>query len=240
MNYYNYFTEIEDHFVRRRGKHMWVSPMDWSLIATWRDAGVPLHVALRGIDIAMDTWHSKPHRASDRLSTLFYCHDGVMAEYERHLESHLGEDQQGGDSIQTGDLAAPEKAEGPDRAQITEFLQLRIAEINALRAKQSSCDEIDRVLARLEEILSSVREEEHPDSESLERDLCLLEELLISGLRSRVPEEQAASWGGEAKSELKVYKKRLPKETYQKIMENFLRGKIHTLFHVGELSLFRL
>jgi hypothetical protein len=56
MNYYNYFTEIEEHFVRRRGKHLMVSPMDWSLIAVWRDSGVPLHVALRGIDLAMDTF----------------------------------------------------------------------------------------------------------------------------------------------------------------------------------------
>ena len=70
MNYYNYFTEIEEHFVRRRGKHLLISPMDWGLIATWRDAGVPLHVALRGIDIAMDGFFARQGDAAVRRSTV--------------------------------------------------------------------------------------------------------------------------------------------------------------------------
>jgi hypothetical protein len=45
MNYYNYFTEVENEFVRRRGKHMLVSPLDWSLIETWKQRGVPLRIA---------------------------------------------------------------------------------------------------------------------------------------------------------------------------------------------------
>ena len=44
MNYFNYFTEIEDAFVRRRGKHLLLSPMDWALIESWKELKVPLHV----------------------------------------------------------------------------------------------------------------------------------------------------------------------------------------------------
>ena len=94
MNYYNYFTEVEEHFVRRRGKHMHVSPIDWALIATWRDSGIPLHVALRGIDIAMHNFFARP-RGRRYVSTLFYCHDPVMEEYARHLESRIGETSAG-------------------------------------------------------------------------------------------------------------------------------------------------
>ena len=79
MNYYNYFTEIEEHFVRRRGKHLLISPMDWALIASWRDAGVPLQVALRGIDIAMDAFYAKQRRGTSKVNSLCYCHDAVMA-----------------------------------------------------------------------------------------------------------------------------------------------------------------
>ena len=92
MNYYNYFTEIEEHFVMRRGKHLFVSPMDWSLMATWHDSGVPLHVALRGIDRAMDGFFAKQPRSDSRIGSLFYCHSAVMEEYTPHLESHLGEE----------------------------------------------------------------------------------------------------------------------------------------------------
>jgi hypothetical protein len=245
MNYYNYFTEIEEHFVRRRGKHLLISPLDWSLISTWRESGVPLHVALRGIDIAMDTWDSKPHRPSDRLSTLFYCHDAVMAEYARHLEAHIGESTAESRS-ESGETASPQKLssdQGPDKGALLAFLEARIREIKSLRAKhyQGENDEgIDRILSRLDEILHSAATEERQDLEALDRDLGILDALLIPELRSEIPIQQLDGWEQEARRELKIYKKRLPKETYDKIVENYLRGRIHRHYNIGELSLFQL
>jgi hypothetical protein len=245
MNYYNYFTEIEEHFVRRRGKHLLISPMDWSLISTWRESGVPLHVALRGIDIAIDTWDSKPHRPSDRLSTLFYCHDAVMAEYARHLEAHLGESpaESKSESVENASPQTRSSDEGPDKSAILEFLEARIREIKSLRAKHyegENAEGIDRVLSRLDEILHSAATEERADFEALDRDLGILDELLITELRRGIPNQQLDGWEQEARKELKIYKKRLPKETYDKIVDNYLRGRIHRYFNIGELSLFQL
>jgi hypothetical protein len=245
MNYYNYFTEIEEHFVRRRGKHLLVSPMDWSLISTWRESGVPLHVALRGIDLAVDTWNAKPHSQSNRLSTLFYCHDAVMQEYARHLEAHLGEgpSQSTSESDQASQPQGRSSPEGPDKSTLLRFLEMRIREIKALQAKHyqgENPEEMERILSRLDEILKSVSAEERADFEALDRDLGILDELLTSELREKVPTEQLDDWEKEARKELKIYKKRLPKETYEKIVGNFLRGKIHRHFDVDELSLFKL
>lgn len=245
MNYYNYFTEIEEHFVRRRGKHLMVSPMDWSLISTWRESGVPLHVALRGIDIAMDTWFSRPRRGSDKLSTLFYCHDAVMSEYARHLEAHLGGHDEEGASQAPGNEPdqEPKSADGPDKATILEFLEGKIREIEALQGKHSEgggTEGIERILSRLHELLHSVETEERVESEALERDLGILDELLVADLRLRISAEKFEEWEKEARKELKVYKKRLPKDTYEKIVDNYMRGRIHRLFQVGELSLFHL
>ena len=245
MNYYNYFTEIEEHFARRRGKHLYVSPLDWSLISVWRASGVPLHVALRGIDIAMDTWHSKPRRGTDRLSNLFYCHDAVMAEYARHLEAHVGETAAEGqtEGEQTKSAQDESSDDGPDKNSILKFLDARIREIEAAQLKHSPGEDgeaIGRVLSRLREIAASIGVEERIESEALERDLAILDELLTSELKRTVTQEQLEAWEVEAKQELKVYKKRLPKETYAKIVENFRRGKIHRLFNIGELSLFHI
>lgn len=244
MNYYNYFTEVEQHFVRRRGKHMWISPLDWSLVATWRASGVPLNVALRGIDIAMDTWDSKPHRSSDRLSTLFYCHNSVMEEYARHLEAHLGEEP--GESRSAGEkppAGESETPDGPGRDSVLRFLASRILEIEPMQAKHSPGEDdeaITRVLSRLRQIAQSVESAERIDLEALERDLSILDDLLVSELRLGIAQEQLAAWEQEARKELKVYKKRLPKETYAKIVDNFLRGRIRRQFRIGELSLFHL
>ena len=78
------------------------------------------------------------------------------------------------------------------------------------------------------------------DFESLERDLGILDELFVDGLRTAIPPEHLAIWEQEAKKELKVYKKRLPKDVFQKIRENYMRQKVHKAFSVGDLSLFHL
>jgi len=243
MNYYNYFTEIEEHFVRRRGKHLLISPMDWALIASWRDAGVPLQVALRGIDIAMDTFHARQRRGTSKVNSLCYCHDAVMSEYAAHLESHLGESTVQTQAYSEGIEAGTEEEKQPDKEVVLNFLSARISEIENLTRKQSLGDALEgiqRVLIRIQEVVSNLKSGDRMDSETLERDLRMIDELLVTALSGAVVAEQKLEWEKEALKELKVYKKRLPKETYEKIRDNFMHDKIHREFNVGELSIFHL
>ncbi len=243
MNYYNYFTEIEEHFVRKRGKHLLISPMDWGLIASWRDAGVPLHVALRGIDIAMERFFSRQHRGIVKINSLCYCHDSVMAEYASHLESRIGEASTEAQTGASGTEASPINSDGPDLGEALEYISARIDEIKSLAAKQypvEAPEGIQRVIARLEEVRQNLQRGHRFDSEALEKDFALIDLLLVEELRTCISPEQVDEWEAEAKKELRVYKKRLPKETYAKIHGNFMRDRIHKKFGIGELSLFRL
>src|SRR3954464_3334604 len=88
MNYFYYFTEIEDIFIRRRGRHLHLSPLDWSLMESWKEMGIPLHVALRGIERAFDSYESKPRRRS--VKSLFYCQEEVEAQFAEWQESQVG------------------------------------------------------------------------------------------------------------------------------------------------------
>ncbi len=244
MNYYNYFTEIEEHFVRRRGKHMFVSPMDWSLMATWRDSGVPLHVALRGIDRAMDGFFAKQPHSSSKISTLFYCHASVMEEYTRHLESHLGEAPADAPASGTPAAHRAEEPDRPDKDAVLEFLDARIVEITSLPGKLSllegAAEGIERIVERICEIARNLESDKQVDFEALDRDLAILDETLVGELRAALAPEQQAAWELDARKELKIYRKKLPKETYGKILENYLRTRIHRHFSVGELSLFHM
>src|SRR5687768_2559725 len=88
LNYFNYFTEIEDVFIRRRGKHLLLSPMDWALIESWKEMGVPLHVALRGVEKSFDSHEAKPRKRS--VKSLMYCQEEVEAQFAEWLESQTG------------------------------------------------------------------------------------------------------------------------------------------------------
>jgi len=215
--------------------------MDWSLIAAWREAGVPLQVAIRGIDIAMDAFLAR-QRNSSKVNSLCYCHDSVMTEYANHLESHVGESSEplkARDGKETGS----QKDEAPGTGETLEYIRERMDEIKALSAKQcleSTLEGIGRVLARLDELCGNLEKGGRIDSETLERDLSIINELLVSELWKSISPEQILEWEKEAKKELKVYRKRLPKETYERIRGNFIRDKTRRRFNIGELSVFRL
>jgi hypothetical protein len=238
MNYYNYFTEIENHFVKRRGKNLFLSPMDWNLIAVWREAGVPLQVALRGIDIAMDGFFARPNRGISKVNSLCYCHDSVMTEFAGHQESRVGE------SAEEQSPADADEKNKSGQAEVLGFLSQRIGEIKALLVKQclseSALEGAQRAQDRLEEIFRHLEASSEFDSEAIERDLGIVDGILMEGLWQAIPSEQMADWEKEAKTELKIYRKRLPKETFERIHRNFLHSRIRRHFEIGELSIFHL
>ena len=82
MNYFNYFTEVEDHFQRVRGTGLFLlSPLDWALIEAWRNAGIPLEAVLRGIDAAFEKWRSRPVKARTQMvNSIAYCAQAIASE----------------------------------------------------------------------------------------------------------------------------------------------------------------
>src|ERR1039457_1899191 len=91
QNYFNYFTEIEERFQRRRGSLLLLSTLYWALIEIWRDAGVPLEAALRGIDAAFDKYESRQKRARmRRINGLAWCAQAVMQAAMEMSEASTG------------------------------------------------------------------------------------------------------------------------------------------------------
>ncbi len=89
VNYFNYFTEIEEQFLRRRGGGLLLTTLDWVLIETWKDAGVPLNAVLRGIDAAFDRYDQRPSKAQ-KINSLAYCSQAVLAAAEEMKEAAVG------------------------------------------------------------------------------------------------------------------------------------------------------
>ena len=87
-NYFNYFTEIEEQFQRRRGGGLLLSTLDWALIETWKDAGIPLEAVLRGIDGAFERYAKRP--TPRKVNSLAYCAQEVLAAAEEMKEAAVG------------------------------------------------------------------------------------------------------------------------------------------------------
>ncbi len=80
LNYFNYFTEIEEHFQQARGTSLFLlSPLDWALIETWKNSGIPLEAVLRGIDASFEKYHARKKK-TQRVNSLAFCAQAVLTE----------------------------------------------------------------------------------------------------------------------------------------------------------------
>ena len=105
MEHFTYFSDIEEHYQRRRGSILPTSPVDWCLMETWKEAGIPLEAVLRGIDAAFDKWERRAKKTR-KVNSLAYCQQEVLAAVEDLQEAALGSTRDpSATSIANADLA---------------------------------------------------------------------------------------------------------------------------------------
>ena len=252
LNYFNYFTEIEDAFIRRRGRHLLLSPMDWALIESWKEMGVPLHVALRGIEKSFDSYESKPRKRT--VKTLFYCQEEVEAQFAEWLESQTGahaKDESAGDAAGADAAAAEKVDEGGrglpfPRAVIAAHLADCKTELAHSLEKRSASgldaltEALGRAAARLAELAEDFERAARPDAELLESSLTDLESLIDRALRSSLSDEEVGAARASAAEQLRPYKARMERATYEQTLDNLLAKSLREAAGVPRLSLFYL
>ena len=231
-NYFNYFTEIEEHYQRRRGTTLMVSPLDWELIEVWKNAGIPLEAVLRGIDDAFDKYASRK-RKSQKVNSLSYCTQAVLAAAEDMKEAAVG-------------ASSPEKAHhepGFDPAHITAFLRSGADRLEKANLPQSANFPV-AALARetastLREMAASIEATaEIPRLEDLERRLTVLEEKLFAVLMAATPDDDLVEVRAQADRDLIPYRKNMPAAQIEQLQKQYIRKLMLERSAIPRLSLF--
>jgi hypothetical protein len=255
LNYFNYFTEVEDAFIRRRGKHLLLSPMDWALIESWKEMGVPLHVALRGIEKSFDSYESKPRKRS--VKSLFYCQEEVEAQFAEWVESQTGAHAAAADAASVEGGAESAAAEAVDEggrnlpfpraviaAHLADGIEGLARSLEKRRAAGAGEDlmaeTLARAAARLGELAEDFSRAARPDAELLESSLTDLESLLDRALRTALSADEVEAARREAAEQLRPYKARMERATYEQTLDNLLAKSLREAAGVPRLSLFYL
>jgi hypothetical protein len=225
-NYFNYFTEIEEHFQRRRGSILLLSTLDWALIETWREAGIPLEAALRGIDDAFDKYDARKSRARMRsINGLAWCSQAVMDAVEAMKEASIGA-QPSGESSAT--------APGLEHDRIAAHLNRCAEQLEQAQLSGLALEVARQTAVRLRELALSP-----PTSlEELERNLSVIEEKLFSTLTATAPETDLLALREESARELAPYRSRMKTEQIRQIEQQFLRKRLLEKHNLPRLSLF--
>jgi hypothetical protein len=257
LNYFNYFTEVEDEFVRRRGKHLLVSPIDWALVESWKDAGIPLTVVIRGISRAFDAFEARP-KSSRKINSILYCEQAVEETYAEYRLAMLG-GERAVDPAADDAGANRSKPRQPQTSSFTsqsllDFLERCQAQFaNAVRwlseddltdgghrpiAAPQAVSAIDRVRLRLAEIKDSIADASAIDAEAVEVDLCALDNMLFEQLKLAYGADTMQSLRDEAETQLKGYRSKMDKAMYERTLDNFVGKRLRTMCCVPRLSLF--
>lgn len=227
-NYFNYFTEIEEHFQRRRGTLLLLSTLDWALIETWREAGVPLEAVLRGIDSAFDKHESRPgKRPARRVNGLAWCAQAVMEAAEEMQQAATG-------------MARPEDkatAQGFEHERIAAWITQCADALETAKLDGAVSETARGIIHRLRELAADAPAVSE-DLEALERNLLVLEEKLITVIQANTPEADLLALKEESARELAPYRRRMQAVQIRQIETQFLHKRLVEKYKLPRLSLF--
>jgi hypothetical protein len=223
LNYYNYFTEIEETFVRRRGKHLLLSPIDWAMIEGWQERGIPLHIVLRGIESVFDVFDQNPGPRT--IKGLLYCREEIEAQYQDWLGMQVGR------SDETSKVAG----ESFSREGIETHIQSAIEQLRAAKDERLR-EDFERAALRLEELKANLTD----DAEIVDKSLSDIEHFLDQALVTNSDKTHLKTLERETTAQLRAYKSEMEKEGYENTYRLILLKRLREDYGVPRLGLFYL
>jgi len=215
LNYFNYFTETEEHFQRARGTSLFLlSPLDWALLESWKNSGVPLEAVLRGIDEAFEKWRSRKVR-TQMVNSLAFCAQAVLTEARIMAEGAPARPRQ--------ETAPPFTVE-----ELRAYLQANAAALPA------GYQQIAASLGKL----AAEAEQHYTDLEGLEQHLTVLEEKTIAAARAQQSEEQALESRRELDRQLRPYRGKMTADQLSMLEKQYLERHLLEQSKLPRLSLF--
>jgi len=213
LNYFNYFTEIEEHFQRARGTALFLmSPLDWALVESWKNAGVPLEAALRGIDASFEKWRARKHK-TQMINSLAFCAQAVLTEAQ----------------IMAG--AAPARREAAPPFPVDELRAYLESNAAALPPVFSE------IAASLRKLAAEI-DQHSGNLEALEQRLTVLEEKMIAAARAAQSEDEALAARQELDRQLRPYRGKMTADQLVMLEKQYLERLLLEQAKLPRLSLF--
>jgi hypothetical protein len=232
QNYFNYFTEIEERFQQRRGSLLMLSTLDWALIETWREAGVPLEAVLRGIDSAFDKHDAKVVRGKGRarkVNGLAWCSQSVMEAVEQAREASIGS---------APSSSAETLESGFEAERVAVYLSENAGKIEEAELRAPANGVAVEVAARLRALATGVRAEPLSSLEELDRTLSVLEEKMFAAIVTSAEEDEMVALREQAARELAPYRGKMQATQIKQVQQQFLQKRMLESRKLPRLSLF--
>jgi len=241
LNYFNYFSEIEETFIRRRGRNLLLSPLDWALIENWQERGVPLPVVLRGIEKVFDGVDQQSMKSKRTIKSLMYCREEIEAQYAEWLDNQIGKN--GAGKVQSSKFkvqSSETKDTSSSKSELfpTETISMHLAnvaeQLNSAREKAKG--DLRESLQTAFERLAKLRQN-FTDAKKLEDALEKLDAFIDESLLKTFETEKLK---GEIEKQLASHRNKMEREVYERTVDLILLKRIREKAEIPRLSLFYL
>jgi hypothetical protein len=236
-NYFNYFTEIEEYFWKKRGAHLLVSPLDWAIMETWQRAGIPLEAALVGIDRAFESYQrSRRGGLGKPLKSLAYCTDAVLEAAEERKEAAAG----------SGPKTTPAATkETFSREEVRAYFERNILRVRGAAEKLAAAKpelsaRLSEIAKSLESYMTLLETPGTPDLEDLERRLTILDDKQQALLASHANDERMLQIRREMDGQLAAYRGKMKAEQLALVEKQYVQKRLLEEFGLPRLSLYYL
>ncbi len=233
-NYFNYFTEIEERFQRRRGTTLLLSTLDWALIETWKDAGIALEAALRGIDDAFDKYQRKVTAKTQKVNSLAYCAQAVLAAAEEMKEAAVGAARESGSDGEPEAKTPP----GFSAAEVKAFLERSREALLKSKVPAQAASAVTDAATSLAQIAEGLDGGKAPRLEDLERRLTVLEERIYAALTAAASEQELLAVRTEADRQIGPYRSKMSAPQIEQLHRQFVHKRLLENAGLPRLSLF--
>lgn len=232
FNYFNYFTEIEEHFWRKRGAHLLVSPLDWAILETWQKSAIPLEAVLRGIDRSFESYGRSRRGANGRpLKSLAYCVDAVLDAAAEMQEAAAGS----GPEIRRQTSAV----ELFSRDELRGFLDDREKKLTSSAQKHPYlAQKLAEVASEIAPLKSIVHSPDKLDLEDFERRLTVIEDKLTAMLTASADTEKMLTIRRDMDHALAPYRRKMSVEQIASIERQYIQKRLFEIYGLSRLSLY--
>jgi hypothetical protein len=236
FNYFNYYTEIEEHFWRKRGAHLLVSPLDWAILETWQQAGIPLTAVLKGIDRAFESYSRSRRGAGKPLKSLAYCVDAVLEAAEQEKEIAAGKGPEVPRAKRTETFSATELKTyfARNRERLAKASQTARLDQSEIAARTAEASERLAALATVLDAPGAL------DLEDLERRLTVIEEKLTAAMRAAAPDETLVGIRRDLDRQLAPYRGKMTAAQLGQLEQKYIDKRLWEHYKLPRFSLYYL
>jgi hypothetical protein len=229
LNYFNYYTEIEERFQQARGSGIFLlSPLDWALIESWKESGVPLEAALKGIDRAFEKWHQRK-RKFRQVNSLAYCAQEVLTAARELVE---------GGAVRAA-VPADETFAAPRLAEY--FSSNADALERCSAATGAPLAEVAKAAAgSLRKLSQAAAGGILEDLETIEQRLGIMEERLLAAATQTLDDGQLLESRMRLQRQLAPYRRNMTADQLAQLEKQYVQRESFELAGIPRLSLFYL